>query len=398
MLRKAFPLPELLHEGNYYLEVILSNTENGYEKHVISIYAKGTFDQWQESDLDDWILSEGSIANVESNSLNLVTNTSKIGSLAYHYNQAANQKISVLWNPGNATGHNSYYSYIRFGNIAEIRFYGQVTKTEIVIKNLSIYTVDNQSGRESDRTIQFEYNETLNYVKIVYVESGHESHTYEINTDDIQVELDNISIGFNTPRLPSWTNKASIKTILIDSEEYEEKQVVSTITYYSEVFCCTNQLDDCLEIEYWNKTGDFVLKNGLITFQDDFRFKLYLKSELGKPEYNFEEEATKRLGYSFIESQVSKKVYKFNTIIPEYICDAMRLIRLCSNKTLKSKGETYDMLTFDMEVDWQQQGDLASVTCEFETDNVLVNLGGLIPEELGGDFRNSHYNDDFDNQ
>ncbi len=189
-----------------------------------------------------------------------------------------------------------------------------------------------------------------------------------------------------------------IVDIKYEGEYYLVIELNTGIQFYSEVFCCTNQLNDCLEIEYWNETGDFALKDGLITFQDNFRFKLYLKSELGKPEYNFEEEATKRLGYSFIESQVSKKVYKFNTIIPEYICDAMRLIRLCSNKVLKSKEETYDMLTFDMDVDWQQQGDLASVTCEFETDNVIVNLGGFIPEELGGDFKNSHYNDDFDNQ
>ena len=183
-----------------------------------------------------------------------------------------------------------------------------------------------------------------------------------------------------------------------EGEYYLAIRLNTGIWFYSEVFCCVNQLNDCLEIEYWNETGNFAIKNGLITFQDDFRFSLYLKSELGKPEYNFEEEATKRLGYSFIESQVSKKIYKFNTVIPEYLCDAMRLIRLCSNKTLKSKGETYDMLTFDMDVEWQQQGDLASVTCEFETDNIITNLGGLIPEELGGDFRNAHYNNDFDNQ
>lgn len=168
--------------------------------------------------------------------------------------------------------------------------------------------------------------------------------------------------------------------------------------YYSEVFCYTNSLDDCIKIEYWNKTGDFFLKNGTVIFRDNFRFKLYLKSELGKPDYEFEEESTKRLGYSFIESQVSKKIYRFNTVIPEYLCDAMRIIRLCSDKTLTCKGEIYDMITFDMDVDWQQQGDLASVTCEFETDNVITNLGGFIPEELGGDFRNSDYNDDFDNQ
>lgn len=168
--------------------------------------------------------------------------------------------------------------------------------------------------------------------------------------------------------------------------------------FFSEVFCYTNQpADKYLSIEYWNRAGDFSIKGGLITFSNDFRFQLYLDSELGKPEYNFEEEATKRLGYAFIESQVSKKIYKFNAVLPEYICDAMRLIRLCSDKKVISKGETYDMLTFDMEVDWQTQGDLASVSCEFETDNVIVNVGSLIPQE-NGDFRHNHFNDDFDNQ
>lgn len=188
----------------------------------------------------------------------------------------------------------------------------------------------------------------------------------------------------------------------IPSIKFEGNYILNIRTnvenYYSEVFCYTNQLDDCLLLEYWNKTGDFLLKNGTVSFQDDFRFQLYLKSELGKPEYNFEEEATKRLGYSFVENQISKKVYKFNAIVPEYICDAMRIIRLCSDKTITSKNETYDMLSFDMEVEWQTQGDLASVTCEFEVDNIIVNLGGFIPEELGGDFRNAHYNNSFNNR
>lgn len=172
----------------------------------------------------------------------------------------------------------------------------------------------------------------------------------------------------------------------------------STIRYYSEIFCCTSNLSDCIKIEYYNSVGEFTLKDGVITFVDNFAFKLYLKTEVGKPEYEFEEEATKRLGYTFVESQVSKKIYKFNVVIPEFLCDAMRLIRLCDEKKLTCKEDVYDMLTFEMDVDWQTQGDLASVTCEFETDNVLVNLGGFIREQLGGDFLNSDFNRDFLNQ
>lgn len=183
---------------------------------------------------------------------------------------------------------------------------------------------------------------------------------------------------------------------VIDYEGQYWLEIHSGGWYYSEVFCFDNNIDDCLKVEYWNPEGDFALKNGIIVLgSENFHFILLLKSELGKPEYSFEEEATKRLGYSFIESQVSKKTYKFNTVIPEYLCDAMRIIRLCSQKKITCKGETYYAITFNMEVDWQEQGDLASVTCEFDVDNIITNLGGFKHENIGGDFNND-YNDDYD--
>lgn len=182
-----------------------------------------------------------------------------------------------------------------------------------------------------------------------------------------------------------------------EGQQYLELNFSNNKTYYSEVFCFTNALSDCLQIEYWNETGNFYLKDGVIVFPDNFHFKLWLKSEIGKPDYNFEEEGTKRLGYNFIESQVSKKVYKFNTVVPEFICDAMRIIRLCDNKLIHGLDE-YEALTFEIEVDWQTQGDLASVTCEFETDNIIVNLGGFRFDEFKGGDYNQDYNKDFDNQ
>lgn len=183
---------------------------------------------------------------------------------------------------------------------------------------------------------------------------------------------------------------------VIDYEGQYWLEIYSGGWYYSEVFCFDNNIDDCLKVEYWNPEGDFALKNGIIVLgSENFHFILLLKSELGKPEYSFEEEATKRLGYSFIESQVSKKTYKFNAVIPEYLCDAMRIIRLCSQKKITCKGETYDAITFNMEVDWQEQGDLASVTCEFDVDNIITNLGGFKHEAVGGDFNND-YNNDYD--
>ena len=236
--------------------------------------------------------------------------------------------------------------------------------------------------------------------------SGNVSEVYVRNANTNKRVTSNVVERFKDAGLRNVTkdNKYNVLLFLgifplsgvIDYEGQYWLEIHSGGWYYSEVFCFDNNIEDCLKIEYWNPEGDFALKNGKIVLgSENFHFILLLKSELGKPEYSFEEEATKRLGYSFIESQVSKKTYKFNTVIPEYLCDAMRIIRLCSQKKITCKGETYDAITFNMEVDWQEQGDLASVTCEFDVDNIITNLGSFKHEAIGGDFNNS-YNDDYD--
>ena len=163
-------------------------------------------------------------------------------------------------------------------------------------------------------------------------------------------------------------------------------------TIYSDLFTATNRVSDYLLIEYSN-SYNFELKNGIVDFSDNFAFKCYLNTQVGKPEYDFEEEATERMGYTFIESQVSKKIYKFTFIAPEYLCDALRIVRLCENKQITSKSQVYDLTTFNMEPEWEDQGDLASVECEFETDTVIANIGGYTPELAGGDFNNDFNND-----
>ena len=146
----------------------------------------------------------------------------------------------------------------------------------------------------------------------------------------------------------------------------------SNNTYYSEVFCFTNSLDDFLKIEYRNDSNNLHIHNGIISFADNFVFTLYLRYQK-EVLFSFEEQATERLGYQYIESQVSKKMYGFVTIIPEYLCDAMRIIRLCDNKKIWFEGEEYELISFEMEVNWQTQGDLAAAICRFESDQVITS-------------------------
>ena len=175
---------------------------------------------------------------------------------------------------------------------------------------------------------------------------------------------------------------------------YYLRVMLSDESVYSEVFTITNRVDDYIKLEYSNNYNFQSASTGIIDFAEGFKFRCYLATQIGKPEYTFEEEATERMGFTFIESQVSKKVHKFTFLAPEYLCDALRLVRLCSNKQLTDKYKTYDALTFSMEPKWEEQGDLAAVECEFETDTILANVGGYQPVLSGGDFNND-YNNDF---
>lgn len=186
--------------------------------------------------------------------------------------------------------------------------------------------------------------------------------------------------GLSTVKYSEYTVLKYPGTVPVSGIKYEGLYYIVIVTLgagslYSEVFTVTNRVDDYILLEYSN-SFNFWLKGGIVDFSDNFKFKCYLNTQVGKPEYSFEEEATERLGYSFIESQVSKKIYKFTFLAPEYLCDALRLVRLCSDKQITCKNQKYDLTAFSMDVSWETQGDLAGVTCSFETDTVIANIGG----------------------
>lgn len=194
-----------------------------------------------------------------------------------------------------------------------------------------------------------------------------------------------------------------VNSIKHEGQYYLSISLYNTITkayslVYSDIFTVVNNVSDYLLLEYKN-TSAFNIKDGKIDFSNNFMFKCYLNTQIGKPEYVFEEEATDRLGYSFIETQISKKVYKFTFLAPEYLCDALRIVRLCNYKRITSKGQTYDVSNFSITPEWQEQGDLAAVECEFETDTVIANLGGYADtNSLSGKSFNDSFNEDFNSE
>ena len=149
-------------------------------------------------------------------------------------------------------------------------------------------------------------------------------------------------------------------------------------TYVSTPICVTDGIEtntNFVKLEYWNDEK-LAYPNGFVTTgtDNDFKFQMYIPTTFFKPKYEFEEEITKRAGYKFLELQTCNKVFSFSFLAPEYICDALRLVRLSDYIRFTHDGEYYNALNFEYNPDWQDNGYLAAIECQFETDTIIQKL------------------------
>jgi len=167
-------------------------------------------------------------------------------------------------------------------------------------------------------------------------------------------------------------------------------------SWYSEVFTVVNDLTPYLKIEYWDR-DNIGYTGGHIDYAAPYKNYCYLKTEIGKPEYPFEEKAQKRDGYTFIETQISEKKYKFEFLAPEYLCDALRAVRLHDYIKIYFRGKKYDVENIIFDPKWKEQGNLAVMEVEFECDTIIKKVGrGAVTTSGGGSF-NADFNNDFNN-
>ena len=167
-------------------------------------------------------------------------------------------------------------------------------------------------------------------------------------------------------------------------------------TYYSDIFTVVADMIGFLNIRWWD-AQDLVMDGTRISYANEFRNSLWLNTQLGKPEYEFEEEGENRDGYFYPEKMISEKKYKCVFLAPEYLCDVMRFIRLSDFVQVRDRyGHTYRCDTFLCTPKWEEQGDLASVEVEFTCETVAKKIGkGYIKLGMQDDF-NDDFNNDFD--
>lgn len=156
-------------------------------------------------------------------------------------------------------------------------------------------------------------------------------------------------------------------------------QLTSGDDWYSEMFTYGAVPDVRLE---WNDVSDLSLPEGEIPYSRGYVNRVWLNTAVGRPEYEIEKEGDERDGYFFMEKGISRKSYRMTFFAPEYLCDALRLVPVSDVvkiwDTSRGASVEYDVDDVDMEVEWLEQGNYASVTITFHTDTVVKNLGKII--------------------
>lgn len=216
------------------------------------------------------------------------------------------------------------------------------------------------------------------------VDSGVTLSSFTIKKADNDTVVRTVSTSGNYFNIAGESyNVIQVKACAISALPYGNYYYALTLsdgsTYISDIIAIISDMSKCIKITYKN-VENLYFSSGHIDFSNDFVFELYLPTTIGKPEYEYEEELTKRLGYKFLESQVVNKVYKFTFPATEQMCDAYRFVRMCDyiridtyNSDL-SEYDHYNVIYLSSEVDWLDNGDIASIETSFETDSIVQKL------------------------
>lgn len=230
-------------------------------------------------------------------------------------------------------------------------------------------------------------------------------YLYDGNTDELigNIKQYLLNTGLTTKRYSRYGYDIVIYPGILpaftqmQNGRYYLRAIVNNIDYYSDIFTVVNDIYPYLKIVWWD-LSDFTMDAGTIAYTEPaFKNILYLRSDIAKPEYQYEEEGENRDGYFFPIKQVSEKRYRFNFLASEYLLDVMRFIRMADFAEIIYRGQRYSLDTFLITPNWDENGDIAIVEAEFTTATVAKKIGTGYIKAQRGDY-NDDFNDDFNNE
>ena len=186
-----------------------------------------------------------------------------------------------------------------------------------------------------------------------------------------------------------------ITDVTLPDGQYDAVMSDGTTTWYSERYCSFGYVDDLVKLTYWH-TRPFPANGYHISYRNPFKNFVYLQSEVNRPKYEEEEVVVERRGYRFPIQMTSKKVFRIvGLLLPEFMCDALRLVWMHTNVTIEFNGVTYVTdscrVIFD---DFEKPGHLCPAVIEFVTDTVVTESGFVEASDNAGDYNQTDYNDD----
>lgn len=168
--------------------------------------------------------------------------------------------------------------------------------------------------------------------------------------------------------------------------------------YYSEICKAIKDVNQLIKLEWWNKKdiefGDYVIKSKIEDYY--LLFRTYINSEIGLPQYPYEEEVINRESNEFILSIISDKKYKINMVVTEPYMDSLRLARLADYIAITYRNTLYKVQAIKYsDIEWLERGGVGKLEITFTVDNIIKKLGTAKPTR--GDFGDD-YDNDFANQ
>jgi len=280
-------------------------------------------------------------------------------------------------------------------NLSILPFYGEVSEQDY--KKFQsfgeVYPLISEASKILPFQIRRETREnTINKAKIVSFETGAETNILtEFNGAGLNIkrfESDGYDLIINPSALIFPLFRMTAGQYYLEIGDGVEN-------WFSEIFTVVENLSNYVKLTYHDRDNMYYT-GGHIDYTPPFKNYCYIRTEIGKPGYPFEEQAQKRDGYIFIEKQISEKKYKFEFLCPEYLCDALRIVRMHDYIVLNDKGKKYQIENIIFEPKWKDQGNLAVMEVEFECDTVIKKVGkGILPAN-SGEF-NTDFNTDFNN-
>lgn len=203
---------------------------------------------------------------------------------------------------------------------------------------------------------------------------------------ETEIYSEMVSAGLKTVtetdyKILKWRASTLIPLALLEEGVYYLKITNGTLFWYSEDFTMKGNVSDLWKME-WCHGEDFPLPDvGHIDYTEGYRNYFYMDTEIGKPTYGYEEEVKRRDGQNLPLQQIRFKSHRFALILPEEVIDALSLIPLHDTVVISKGDVVYEVDEITLDVQWQEQGDLAVVEFEFRTDSVVVVNGRGVAAE-----------------